>query len=123
MASRFFLLIIALAFLAEGLAVATHAQSSQSSASRGQAIRTAWGDPDLQGIWSGETLTPLQRPARFAKHRRSAFAGRFEAKLLCRFMIHPDQRGHHGRLDITLEFHDSARVRRSCRCGIASGRR
>lgn len=28
--------------------------------------RTPWGDPDLQGIWSGETLTPLERPAKFA---------------------------------------------------------
>ena len=24
---------------------------------------TAWGDPDLQGIWSYATITPLQRPA------------------------------------------------------------
>ena len=30
------------------------------------ALRTPWGEPDLQGIWSGETLTPMQRPARFA---------------------------------------------------------
>src|SRR6516162_6597386 len=28
-------------------------------------FRTTWGEPDLQGIWNGETLTPLQRPARF----------------------------------------------------------
>ena len=27
--------------------------------------RTAWGDPDLQGIWSYASLTPLQRPAAF----------------------------------------------------------
>ena len=32
----------------------------------GAALRTPWGEPDLQGIWSGETLTPIQRPARFA---------------------------------------------------------
>ncbi|MCY4595919.1 MAG: hypothetical protein OXC19_14130 [Bryobacterales bacterium] len=25
--------------------------------------RTAWGDPDLQGVWSYASLTPLQRPA------------------------------------------------------------
>ncbi len=24
--------------------------------------RTSWGDPDLQGIWTGSTLTPLERP-------------------------------------------------------------
>ena len=27
--------------------------------------RTAWGDPDLQGVWSYASLTPLQRPAQF----------------------------------------------------------
>ena len=29
-------------------------------------IRTAWGDPDLQGVWTGSTLTPLERPASLA---------------------------------------------------------
>ena len=24
--------------------------------------RTAWGDPDLQGIWTNTTTTPLERP-------------------------------------------------------------
>ena len=28
--------------------------------------RTPWGAPDLQGIWSGKTMTPLERPDRFA---------------------------------------------------------
>ncbi len=28
--------------------------------------RTAWGDPDLQGLWTSATLTPLERPARQA---------------------------------------------------------
>ena len=26
------------------------------------ASRTAWGQPDLQGIWDFRTITPLQRP-------------------------------------------------------------
>ena len=29
-------------------------------------IRTPWGEPDLQGIWSSATLTPLERPAKYA---------------------------------------------------------
>jgi len=29
-------------------------------------VATPWGEPDLQGIWTIETDTPLQRPARFA---------------------------------------------------------
>lgn len=28
--------------------------------------RTPWGHPDLQGVWVGSTLTPLERPTRFA---------------------------------------------------------
>ena len=32
---------------------------------RADAPRTAWGDPDLRGIWVGSTLTPLERPAEF----------------------------------------------------------
>ena len=27
--------------------------------------RTAWGDPDLQGMWDTRTYTPLERPAEF----------------------------------------------------------
>jgi hypothetical protein len=30
------------------------------------APRTPWGDPDLQGVWTGSTLTPIERPERFA---------------------------------------------------------
>jgi hypothetical protein len=29
-------------------------------------LKTTWGEPDLQGIWTDETTTPLQRPARYA---------------------------------------------------------
>ena len=36
------------------------------SASPSQGLRTAWGDPDLQGIWTDDYQTPLQRPAKFA---------------------------------------------------------
>ena len=25
-------------------------------------LRTAWGDPDLKGVWNNATTTPLQRP-------------------------------------------------------------
>ena len=31
----------------------------------GQALRTSWGDPDLQGIWSNPYVTPLERPVEF----------------------------------------------------------
>jgi len=36
------------------------------SATSAPGSRTAWGDPDLQGIWTDEYQTPLQRPAKYA---------------------------------------------------------
>ena len=37
------------------------------SASSGRTgLKTAWGDPDLQGIWTDDYQTPLQRPAKYA---------------------------------------------------------
>ena len=29
-------------------------------------MRTAWGDPDLQGTWTNETITPFERPVALA---------------------------------------------------------
>src|SRR5215470_5083650 len=29
------------------------------------ALRTPWGEPDLQGIWSNPFVTPLERPKEF----------------------------------------------------------
>ena len=34
------------------------------------APRTAWGEPDLQGLWTSATLTPLERPERQADRDR-----------------------------------------------------
>ena len=31
-----------------------------------EAPRTAWGQPDLQGVWDFRTITPMQRPERLA---------------------------------------------------------
>jgi len=31
-----------------------------------QAVTTPWGEPDLQGIWTSDSETPLQRPAKYA---------------------------------------------------------
>jgi len=40
----------------------TRAASNQSSKKWTQ-LKTAWGDPDLQGIWSYASITPLERPS------------------------------------------------------------
>jgi hypothetical protein len=41
--------------------VAVLGQSGESAATR-----TPWGDPDLQGMWTSSTYTPLERPEQFA---------------------------------------------------------
>ena len=49
--------------------VACQAPSSTVSRPAGDteaSLRTPWGDPDLQGIWTDTTATPLERPAQFA---------------------------------------------------------
>ena len=38
---------------------------AQSGAPDGEMATTAWGDPDLMGVWDFRSLTPLQRPAEF----------------------------------------------------------
>ena len=48
----------------EGQTAGTGAQGYRVSA--GPAPKTAWGDPDLQGIWTDPYQTPLQRPQQFA---------------------------------------------------------
>jgi hypothetical protein len=39
---------------------------AQAPAVTEHALKTPWGEPDLQGIWTDETDTPLQRSAKYA---------------------------------------------------------
>jgi hypothetical protein len=47
-------------------AQATQEKKTAAGMKRGSVPRTPWGDPNLQGIWTGSTITPLERPAKFA---------------------------------------------------------
>src|SRR5215472_5912662 len=42
------------------------------------ALKTPWGEPDLQGIWTDEFDTPLQRPPRYANQELFTAAQRQE---------------------------------------------
>jgi hypothetical protein len=42
------------------------ASAPSAAAKTGAALSTPWGEPDLQGVWTYESDTPLQRPAKFA---------------------------------------------------------
>jgi hypothetical protein len=56
--------------------------TAQNYASNGSvtaaALMTPWGEPDLQGIWTVESDTPLQRPARYADQEFFTAAQRAE---------------------------------------------
>src|SRR5216684_1234390 len=41
-------------------------------------LKTSWGEPDLQGIWTDESDTPLQRPAKYANQEFFTEAQRAE---------------------------------------------
>jgi hypothetical protein len=73
--------------LSMALAIGLHAQSSQGTAEPGKQFRTPWGEPDLQGNWSGETMTPLQRPARFAS--KPVLTPEEEQKVVAEVMARP----------------------------------
>src|SRR5436190_2177946 len=42
------------------------AGTADTSGAKSSGLKTAWGEPDLQGIWTDEYQTPLQRPAKLA---------------------------------------------------------
>lgn len=52
--------------LAASCGVALVSMLVLAGAQQTQTIKTQWGEPDLQGIWTDETDTPLQRAPRFA---------------------------------------------------------
>ena len=52
-------------------------------------VRTAWGEPDLRGIWDFRTITPLERPAELADQ---AFLTEEEAATLEREVVERNAR-------------------------------
>src|SRR6267378_1947171 len=56
---------IAAAAVSTAISVPATRTSAQAPAFSDTALKTPWGEPDLQGIWTEEFDTPLQRPARY----------------------------------------------------------
>jgi len=58
--------VVAAVFALPSVAHVAAGQAPATGAKPGPAPNTAWGEPDLQGIWTDDFQTPLQRPVRFA---------------------------------------------------------
>jgi hypothetical protein len=65
MLDRFSRSTVTVAIAATAVGVAISASITGTSAQT-PALKTGWGEPDLQGIWTDEFDTPLQRPAKYA---------------------------------------------------------
>ena len=59
-------------------AVAQASADTATASAVAASLKTPWGEPDLQGIWTDETDTPLQRPAKFANQEFFTEAQRAE---------------------------------------------
>ena len=63
---------------------------------RAAALTTPWGEPDLQGIWTDESDTPLQRPAKYANQEFFTEAQRAELDRLRSALPSRDKRAERG---------------------------
>ena len=69
---------MAAAAVSAAISVPLTRSSAQAPAASGTALKTPWSEPDLQGIWTDEFDTPLQRPARYANQEFFTAAQRQE---------------------------------------------
>ena len=60
------------------------------------ALKTPWGEPDLQGIWTDETDTPLQRSPKFANQEYLTEAQRSELDARRSALLRRDRRVERG---------------------------
>src|SRR3984893_16427166 len=79
------------------------------------ALKTSWGEPDLQGIWTDEFDTPLQRPAKYANQEFFTEAQRAEldkerSAVLTRFATEKDINGAYNAATFFTTKHTGART-------------
>ena len=71
------------------------------------ALTTPWGEPDLQGIWTDETDTPLQRSPKYANQEFFTEAQRAELDRQRAAMLGRDRRSERGTLaDVAGAYND-----------------
>src|SRR6516164_6582478 len=70
--------------------------SAQAPTASVTTLTTPWGEPDLQGIWTSEFDTPLQRPAKYADQEFFTEVQRAELDNERAALIDRDKRGERG---------------------------
>jgi hypothetical protein len=68
----------AVAAAGAGVLLAAAPASAQATSPKTASLKTSWGEPDLQGIWTDESDTPLQRAPKFANQEFFTEAQRAE---------------------------------------------
>jgi hypothetical protein len=81
------------AAIVAALVVAHHAPAMSGDA---PALKTPWGEPDLQGIWTDENDTPFQRSPKYANREFFTDAERAEFDVLRSTLRGRDTRGARG---------------------------
>src|ERR1700674_5710325 len=94
------MIMAAIAAAAALISVSNDLTSAQapagSSTAPAPALKTPWGEPDLQGIWTDETDTPLQRSAKYAAQEFFTAAQRAELDEARSAMLGRDRRSERG---------------------------
>jgi len=91
-------LAVAAAVVSAGISASTTLTSAQAPAasSTAPALKTPWGEPDLQGIWTVETDTPFQRSPKYANQEFFTEAQRAEFDRIRSAQRGRDNRGELG---------------------------
>jgi hypothetical protein len=92
------MITVAMATAAVGavVAVSITRTSAQAPAASAPALKTPWGEPDLQGIWTDETDTPLQRSPKYANQEFFTEAQRAEIDRQRSELLRRDKRVERG---------------------------
>jgi hypothetical protein len=94
--------VIAAAAVSAGISVSVTRTSAQAPAASvtapapAPALKTPWGEPDLQGIWTDESDTPLQRSPKYASQEFFTEAQRAELDKLRSAFLGRDRRSERG---------------------------
>src|SRR3979490_93184 len=106
MRERFSGSMIMVALAAAGISAVISVSITMTSA-QAPALKTPWGEPDLQGIWTDETDTPLQRSPKFANEEFFTEAQRAELDRQRSAMRGRDKRAERGTLaDVAGAYND-----------------